>query len=176
MELILGSQSIGRRKVLEDAGYKFNILVANIDEKAIRSDDLEELPLLIAKAKAEKLLPLIKRPSVLITSDQIVVCQGELWEKPESKRQAREYLKSYCRFPAQTNTAVVVTNTETREQVWGIDISKTFFKPMSQKTIKEIVDSGIAMTASGGYSIEHPLFQPYIDHVEGSTQVLWGYP
>jgi len=73
MKLILGSQSENRKTVLERAGYTFDVLVSGIDEKAIRHNDFYELPLLLAKAKAEALLPRIKEPAFLITADQIIV-------------------------------------------------------------------------------------------------------
>jgi len=38
-QIILGSQSKYRRKILENMGYDFKIMPANIDEKAIRFDD-----------------------------------------------------------------------------------------------------------------------------------------
>lgn len=39
MKIILGSKSKGRRGVLESLGYEFEVMLADIDEKVIRSDD-----------------------------------------------------------------------------------------------------------------------------------------
>lgn len=49
--LILGSQSKYRKGVLEELGYKFDTLSADIDEKAIRDSDPSELVLKIGRAK-----------------------------------------------------------------------------------------------------------------------------
>src|ERR1041385_5046735 len=109
--IILGSKSPGRKSVLEHAGYEFEVMVSNINEKAIRSDDYKQLPLLLARAKATVLVPKIKKPAILITSDQVVIYKGELREKPADENQAREYLKSYGGDSAAiTHTAVVVIN------------------------------------------------------------------
>ena len=91
MNIILGSKSSGRKYVLQQAGYVFDIMISDIDEKAIRSDNYEELPLLIARAKAKALLKKIIEPSILITGDGIVMCNGQMREKPESEEQARAY-------------------------------------------------------------------------------------
>lgn len=44
MQIILGSQSRGRREVLEGMGYSFETMSADIDEKAIRFDDTHYSP------------------------------------------------------------------------------------------------------------------------------------
>ncbi len=176
MKIILGSQSFGRKQVLERAGYEFEIMSADIDEKAIRSDNYEELPLLLARAKAQALLERIKEPALLITSDQIVVWNGQLREKPESVGQAKEYLKSYADFPAQTNTAVVITNTATGVQAEGVDIAKVFFKQIPDIVIDELISKTKLMYTAGGIIVEHPLFSPYIDRIEGEINSVSGLP
>lgn len=177
MKLVLGSSSIWRSKVLSDAGFNFSTMTADIDEKSIRSDDYELLPLLIARAKAEKIKTQITESSILITSDQVVVCGEQLREKPDSEKQARLYLESYARgLHAQTNTAVVVTNTATGKSVEGIDISRTFFKPFENEKIDEIIKSGKAMNTAGGFLTDDELFKPLIDHIEGDPTGVLGLP
>lgn len=176
MKLILGSKSFGRRQVLEKAGYTFSIIPADIDEKAIRSDDFEELPLLLARAKAEKLVNKINEPAILITSDQVVVHNGELREQPENEHLARKYLSSYATHPAQTNTAVVVTNTETGKQAEGLSIAKVFFKKIPMEIIDQLIDEGKVLHTAGGFIAEHPLLAPYIDRIEGTIDSITGLP
>ncbi len=176
MKIILGSQSIGRKEVLEKAGYTFEIRVADIDEKAIRSDNHEELPLLIARAKADKLLTIIHEPAILITSEQVVVYNKELREKPESEHQAGEYLRSYGIDPVQTNTAVVVVNTATGKRVEGVDIARVYFKPIPQAVIDELIKERKVMHAAGGFIIEHPLLKPYVERIEGDPDSVTGLP
>lgn len=176
MKIILGSQSEGRRRVLEDAGVNFDIMPADIDEKAIRDDDPEKMVLAIARAKADKLLPLIDAPSLLITSDQVTLCDDEVREKPETTEEARQFLRSYGSLPVKTITAVVVTNTATQNQASGIDITTVYFKPIPESAIDAIIDDGIAMRNAGGFAVEHPLFIPYIDHLDGTEDSTMGLP
>lgn len=176
MKIILGSKSAGRRQVLEKAGYKFEVMTADIDEKATRSDDYEKLPLILAHAKADALLEKIKEPAILITSDQVVVCNGELREKPETEEEARRFLESYAMYPAQTNTAVVVTNTVTGKRAEGVDIAKAYFKPIPEAVIDKLIEEGKVMHAAGGYIIEDPLCKPYVERIEGERDSITGLP
>ncbi|KAH9616742.1 hypothetical protein KSS87_004910 [Heliosperma pusillum] len=51
LRIILGSKSIARRKIMEEMGYKFTIMTADIDEKAIRKEKPEDLVMALAEAK-----------------------------------------------------------------------------------------------------------------------------
>lgn len=176
MKLILGSKSYGRKHVLQRAGYEFEVMSADIDEKAIRSDDFEELPLFLARAKAEALVKQIEEPAILITSDQVVVFDGQLREKPETEIQARKYLTSYSGKWLQANTAVVVTNTETGKQAEALDIAKAYINSIPQAVIDQLIHEGKVMYAAGGIIVEHPLIAPYITEIQGSLDSITGLP
>lgn len=176
MKIILGSKSSGRKYVLQQAGYVFDIMTADIDEKAIRSDNYEELPLLIARAKARALIPSIKEPAILVTGDGIVMCNGQMREKPENEEQARAYLESYNYYPAITHMAIVVTNTVTGKSAEGLDISQVYFKHLSDSLIEQLIKDGKVMQAAGAFMTEHPLMSPYIDHIIGDRTGVIGLP
>lgn len=71
------------------------------------------MTVMIARAKAAALLPRISSPSILICSDQVIRCNGEIREKPESVEQARQFLESYRTHPPECIDGVVVYNTLT---------------------------------------------------------------
>lgn len=174
MKLILGSKSEGRKKVLEDAGYSFSVMSSDIDEKAIRSDDFTLLPLLLAREKAKVLLKKINEPAILITSDQVVVCNGKLREKPATLLEAKSYLESYNHFWAQTNTAIVVTNTITGKQKEIVDTAHIYFKHIPKTVINKLVDEGNVLQAAGAIIAEHPLLKPYIQRIDGDRTSVTG--
>jgi len=105
-------------------GYRFETMAADIDEKAIRHDDPRRLTLLLAHAKADALLPRI-HTGLLITSDQVVMCNGAMLEKPDNSEEARRYLEGYAQFPAETVTAVVVTNAGIHMRAEGVIFQDT---------------------------------------------------
>ncbi len=176
MKLILGSQSKGRAGVLKKAGYPFTVMHASIDEKLIRSDDYHELPILIARAKARALLPQITEPALLITADLVVLCNGELREKPESYDQAKTYLESYSHNVAKTVSAVVVTNIVTGIQQEGIDCTAVYFNEIPDLAIQQMLDQGAVMHTAGALIIEDPLVAPHVQKIEGDLDSVIGLP
>ncbi|MBI4599791.1 Maf family protein [Candidatus Uhrbacteria bacterium] len=176
MTIILGSASKGRKRILEERGFTFDAMSADIDEKAIRDPDPEKLVLLLAHAKADALIPRIKEPAFLITSDQVVLCNGEILEKPENEDEERAMLQMYTTHPAETVAAVVVTNTETGERAGGVDRGKVWFHTFPHEAIKQIVVYPRTYELAGGFSIIDPLFMPYIDHIEGERESIIGLP
>lgn len=176
MKLILGSQSLGRKEVLTAAGYSFDVMVADIDEKAIRDDNYELLPLLIAQEKTKALLSKIQEDAVLITSDQVVVCNGELREKPVDADEARVWLKSYASYPSRAITSVIVANTVTGKQVEGVDIVDVIFDKIPDEVIEKLIAQGRILKTAGACIAEDPLLSPHIKELKGDLDSLTGLP
>ncbi len=176
MKIILGSRSEGRKKVLEKMGYTFEVMPADIDEKAIRFKDPGRLTLAISNAKADALLAKIKEPALLITCDSVVVCNGVLREKPVSADEARIFLEFYSRYPAQVVTSVVIVSTDTGKRVSGTDIAEIWFRPIPKEVIEAYIKSGDPFLHSGGFDHEHPILLPYVETIVGETESVTGLP
>lgn len=176
MKIILGSQSKWRKKILEDMGYEFEVMSPDIDEKAIRDDDPNELTRKLARAKAEALLPRIKEDVILITSDQVVFCNGEIREKPENEDQARAYLESYAEHPVETVTAVFVINTKTGKTAEGVDIPSLRFKPIPEDLIETLIKDGRIFTCAGGFSLDIAEIGNLLESIEGERESVIGLP
>jgi len=176
MKIILGSQSKWRKGILEGMGYEFDTMSPDIDEKAIRDGDPSRLTLKLARAKAEALLPRIKEDVILITSDQVVVCNDEIREKPENEEQAREYLRSYAEHPTETITAVCVINTKTGERADGVDIAKIHFAPIPEDVIEKLIESGEIFTCAGGFSLEIATLENLLKKLDGERESVIGMP
>ena len=177
LKLILGSSSPRRKQILQEMGIPFEVMVADIDEKAIRYHDPKELVLAIAKAKAAALLPRIVEPSLLITADGVVVCRNLIREKPSTVDEARIFLSDYReRHPAIAVSAVVVTNTQTGKQVGDVDVSTVFFRPFSDQAIEDMIGKGEAMKCSGAFTLTDPYVVPYVERVEGTLEGVVGLP
>lgn len=176
MKIILGSQSEGRRKILESMGYTFEIMPADINEKAIRFEDPIKLTLAISNAKAGALLEKIKEPALLITSDQVVVCNGVIREKPVSADESKDFLESYGQYPAETVTSVVVVNTATGERVYGTDIAEIWFNPIPKEVIEAYIETGDPFLHSGGFDREHLILLSYVKKIQGEPDSVTGLP
>ena len=176
MKIILGSKSKGRKKMLEEMGIEFEVVAADIDEKAVRFDDPKELVLALAKAKADALRLKISEPAILITSDQVVTWQGKIREKPEDEKEAKEFLHGYNLRPAETVTAVVVTNLETGKQMEEVDVAKVYFSPFSENEINDIVSEGQVFHVAGGFIVDGEKWADHIKKIKGTRDSVMGLP
>ena len=177
MKLILGSSSKYRKNILEKAGYIFNVLIPDIDEKLIKTDDPYKRSLVMARAKADALVSKIKEPALLITSDVVVVCNGELREKPQSEDEARKFLREYGEGVGPEGvTAIVVYNTVTKEYYEGIDKAQVFSNKFSESVVEDFIKNGDALGRAGGFGVQHPLLRSYVKKIEGDEEAIVGLP
>ncbi|CAN1835698.1 7-methyl-GTP pyrophosphatase [Linum perenne] len=176
MKLILGSASISRKTILAEMGYEFSVVTADIDEKAIRKEKPEELVMALAEAKAKAIsqkLPMndyVKdaEPTLLITSDQVVVYDDAIREKPSNEEEARQFMKDYSGSHAATVGSVLVTNLKTGVRKGGWDRVEIYFHEIPNEVIEKLVEEGSVLKTAGGLIIEHPLIVPYVKEVVGS--------
>ena len=94
--LILASGSAIRRDLMTGAGLEFEVIVKPVDEAAIKAAMLADAarPREIADALAEAKALRVSRgeAGLVIGADQIMVMDGELFDKPTSIKAARERL------------------------------------------------------------------------------------
>jgi len=165
-------------------GYLFTIMTADIDEKSIRKETPEDLVMALAEAKAEAILQRLPvddylkeaEPTLLITSDQVVVYEGVIREKPTSKEEARQFLKDYSGRHAATVGSVLVTNLKTGLRKGDSDRVEIYFNEIPDEIIEKLVDEGITLNVAGGLIIEHPLVLPFVKEVVGTTDSVMGLP
>ncbi|MBI1975138.1 MAG: Maf family protein [Parcubacteria group bacterium] len=177
MKIILGSQSENRRQVLREAGYTFEVMISDIDEKAIRHENPYEIPVWLAKAKAAALLPKIKEPAFLITADQVIIWNGELREKATSMAEARHFLMTFSgsKYPAEHVNGITVMNAATGKSRTESEISRAYFSVIPQETIERFLKEGTWNKYAGGYDVRHPLLIPFI-RLEGTMDSALGLP
>lgn len=145
-------------------------------KKAIRNPDPQKLVLALAHAKADALLSRIHEPALLITSDQVVVCNGEIIEKPESAEEERRFLHLYAEHSSQTITSIVVTNTVTGTRREAVDISTVWFLSFPDDVIERVIEEGKVFAWSGGYCTADASFTPYVKKIEGDPEGIRGLP
>eukprot|EP01052_Picozoa_sp_SAG31_P001582 SAG31_NODE_53_length_30139_cov_31.002197_24_plen_213_part_00 len=150
---ILGSKSGSRRAILSAAGASFDVVVADIDERAIgdrTSDAPAALVQQIAVAKSDALLAQLrshkadgqagsmppgwpeslKSGTVLLTSDQVVTYGGKIREKPDDLAQARSFVDSYSVGPCGTCGGYCLHDLDSGLRIVGGDSTSIHFKPL----------------------------------------------
>ena len=179
--IILGSSSNNRRSLIKQLFQHVDLLSPDINEKAIRSEDPYQLPILIAKAKADALISrnLISAetlPVVLITSDQIALYKDEIREKPIDRDEAKCFLESYSNSSVSTVCGVVATHLPSMRQAVDTSVSSVFFGNISSEEIDRIINRGVVFTACGGFDIKDEDMSKSITRLEGSEDCIMGMP
>lgn len=95
--IILASQSMTRRKLLENAGVTFEAMASPLDEelakKNFKGGTASELASYLATQKAQP-LSRIHPGALVIGCDQTLSCNGQTLHKPRDDAQASEQLKA----------------------------------------------------------------------------------
>lgn len=177
--IILASESAARAAVLRGAGVVFEARPARIDEAAVKAAgraegaSAEDVALTLAGMKAER----VRAPGqVVVGADQMLVCDGAWFDKPESVTAARRQLLLLRARPHVLVTALVCLKD-------GVEIFHHVARPrMVLRAFSEaILDAylaaeGARLTESvGGYRIEGPGVQLF-DAIEGEQSAILGLP
>jgi len=124
--IILASGSAIRKEILDGAGLNYVVIAKPVDEAAIKEAMLAEKSRLpdIAAALAEAKAMRVSRieTGFVIGADQIMVMDGQLYDKPKTIDEARDRLKFMRGKTHQLIGAVVIC--ENGQPVWRY-MSKT---------------------------------------------------
>ncbi|XP_061949582.1 uncharacterized protein LOC133673007 isoform X3 [Populus nigra] len=173
-KIILGSSSLARRQILNEMGYEFTVVTADIDEKSIRKDKPEELVMALAEAKANAIIERLRieghveedaQATLLITADTVVVSNGMVREKPNSKEEAREFIKGYSGGHAAVIGSVVVSNLTTGIRKGAWEKAEVYFHEIPDEIIDSVIEEGSTLHVAGGLTLEHPLTSPFVEAV-----------
>lgn len=198
--LLLGSASFTRKLILKEMNVNYHIVVRAIDEQGIgdRSKDAPaDLVRTLAQAKMDHLVREIQAGNcrddlptnadtddtntrikswIVLTGDQVVTCNGEILEKPESIEQARDFVARYAHHPPSTVGSCVLTHLPSGVTVAGVDTATIhFLKTIPADLIDRLVqDDAPVLSCAGGLMVEHPLVKEYIQGIDGTEDSVMG--
>ena len=120
-DIILASGSEIRQHLLRNAGLKFAVQPARLDEDQIRAallaEDAEARDISDTLAEMKGLKVSEKRPDALVIGcDQVLSLNGKLLSKPQSPEEARNQLKRLCGTTHELVSAAVIC--EAGKPVW----------------------------------------------------------
>lgn len=181
MRLILASQSLSRRALLEGAGLTFETMPAAVDEAAIKESARAEgvsaadTAILLADAKAARIAR--RHPdATIIGADQLLVCEGEWFDKPEDLAAARTHLHKLRNRAHELVTAVVVWRNGQR--AWHhLATPRLAMRDFSEAFLDEyLAREGAFVTQSvGAYRLEGMGIQLMRD-IRGEHTAILGLP
>lgn len=179
--IILASSSKVRAEMLSQAGLSFETVPARIDETAIKNSLTAEnaKPNDIADALAEykALKVALKNPDALVIgSDQLLVCEGAVFDKAETVTGAIDHLKQLRGKPHTLLSAAVifedgkpVWRTVGRAQLFMRELSDGFIETYAEKHGNSLCSSvGCYFLESDGVTL--------FNRIQGDYFTVLGFP
>ena len=173
-QLILASNSQGRRWLLENAGFTFQIQPADIPEPetgfAVPRTMVQTIAWLKASTVAAR-----TRSGLIIAADTIGWLDGKPLLKPRDREHARSMIQSMAGRIHELWTGVVVWKQPEGKQVCWQERSLVRIAPLSQDALEHYLTARIWEGCSGSYAISGP-DDPVVRVVEGSLSNVVGLP
>ena len=172
MKFILASKSPRRREILADLGLEFEIITADTDESCELTDPrafVEELALRKGRAVADKL----DDDTVIIASDTVVACGGEILGKPQDRADARRMLGMLSGTKHDVISGVALISKD-KEAVTS-EVTHVIFDTLSDSDKEIYLNSNEPYDKAGAYAIQG-LASMWIKGIDGDYFNVVGLP
>lgn len=174
-KIILASSSTQRKALLESLGITFEVIPADIDEKAIQDKNFKKRVERLARAKGEKIAE--KYSGIIISADLFNVCEGRVLEKPVDKKQAKKMLEFLGGKSAKTYIGFCYL-----DKLKKIDFSTALvadykFRKLSEGEIKKYIEKYPVTSWAAGFATYDLYTFSFIEYHKGSfTGFMNGLP
>ena len=176
--IILASSSPRRQEILKLLNIPFKVIIPNIDETISSAIEPEEIPEFLAREKVTAVihsLPPQQEILWILGADTIILKEGKIFGKPDSRVQAEAFLREFSGKTHQFITSVVLYNGRKKTFVSKNAVTKVTFSELSDKEINWYLDTEEWHGAAGGYRIQS-LASCFIKSIEGTQSCVTGLP
>ncbi len=172
--IILASKSPRRKELLEGLNIPFEVVIHEVDEVFPDGLPMEEIPVYLAKLKAEPFLEEIKNNSLIITADTIVWIDGVVLGKPNDYEHATVMLRQLSGKKHVVVTGVCLTSKD--KQVSFSASTDVYFKNLTDSEIDYYLKNYHPYDKAGSYGVQEWIGYIAIDKIEGSYFNVMGLP
>lgn len=152
-QLILASTSPYRRELLARLAVDFEVIAPGVGEEQVRGESPTDRALRLATAKAQAVS--VRHPQALVIgSDQVADCGGELLDKPGDGARCRAQLTRLSGHTAHFYTACVLLGTRAGLHLAHVDTTTVAFRALSANEIERYVARERPFDCAGGFKAE----------------------
>ena len=177
MRLILASASPRRAELLRAAGYDFETVVVDIDERVRPGEAPEDYVRRLAMEKSARAVDhvglAVSRSSITLAADTAVVVNGTVLGKPLQDDEVRRMLQLLSGREHRVLTGISLRRG--LSEFGGVESTVVWLDPLSRAEIDWYVASGEGRDKAGGYAIQG-LASRFIPRVDGSYSNVVGLP
>ena len=171
--LILASNSPRRKEIMHNAGYDFSVKVIPTDESFSATIPVEEVPVFLAKVKAECFRNDIKN-EIILCADTVVITDYQILNKPNDAKEAKEMLRLLSGKVHRVITGVCIMTQE--ETLSFADTAFVHFKDLSDWEIDYYIERCKPFDKAGSYGVQDFIGMIGIPKIEGSFYTVMGLP
>jgi septum formation protein len=173
--IFLASKSPRRRDMMQMMGLEFLVKSSDIpeilDEKYSPSHNVKRISL-------EKCLNVASEIAngIVIAADTIVVLEGKIIGKPNSKMDAKRILTDLSGKMHLVYTGYSLLNKKSGKIITDYSKTKVYFRDIRNSEIKNYVDSGSPMDKAGAYGIQDDYGAVFVEKIIGCYYNVLGFP
>lgn len=173
--ILLASNSPRRKELLTGLGIDYEVkTLPDVDESFPAELKGEEIPLYIARKKAEAYREMLLTDSLVITADTIVWLEGEMLGKPFDEADAAAMLRKLSGKTHQVITGVCLTTPDWQKAFSAI--SEVRFAPLTNDEIDFYVHRFRPLDKAGSYGVQEWIGFIGVESLSGSYFNVMGLP
>ena len=174
-KVILASNSPRRKELLGGLGIPYEVkTMPDIDESYPEGLGCEEIPVYIARTKANAYRSMMQEDELIITADTIVWLDGVVMGKPKDETEACNMLRQLAGHTHQVVTGVCITTQS--KQVSFATVTDVTFAPLTEEEIAYYVTRYKPMDKAGAYGIQEWIGFVGVQNITGSYFNVVGLP
>ena len=177
--LILASASPRRRELLTQAGLKFTVAAANLNENLLPDEAAAAYVQRLAEEKAQSVWnahqssDTLDDPLMVLGADTCVVCDGHILGKPADTTDARRMLELLSGRTHAVLTGLAVISG--RKIVRDVEVTQVTFNQLNDREIAQYIANGEPLDKAGAYGIQGYAAR-WIPRIEGCYFNVMGLP
>ena len=173
--IILASKSPRRQELLRGMGVDFEILTKETPEDYPADLPLDEVPQYLSLQKSLAFTgEELPADYLLITTDTVVICEGEILGKPKDREDAARMLQILSGKTHHVVTGVTVRSAQKTES-FGVRSNVTFAE-LDEEEINYYIEHCKPYDKAGAYGIQEWIGYVGISGLEGSFYNVMGLP
>ena len=174
-KVILASNSPRRKDLLAGLGVDYEVrTLPDVDETYPDTLKGADIPLFIAKEKANAYLNMMKPGELMITADTIVWLDEKVLGKPKDREDAMCMLRTMSGRTHEVFTGVCLTTTEWQRSFTAQ--TEVRFAELSEEEITYYLDTYKPMDKAGAYGVQEWIGFIGVENISGSYYNIMGLP
>ena len=174
-KVILASNSPRRKELLAGLGVDYEVrTLPDVDESYPETLQGADIPLYIAKEKADAYVAMMQPGELMITADTIVWLDGKVLGKPQDKEDALQMLRTMSGCTHEVFTGVCITTTDWQRSFTAQ--TEVRFATLSEEEIAYYVDNFQPMDKAGAYGVQEWIGFIGVENISGSYYNIMGLP